>query len=375
MNNIRIVDAFAGIGGFHQASKIIAGSKVVAAIEWNDECQETYRNNFPGITMHDDITSISPSDLPDHDLLTGGFPCQPFSKNGKWYNHKKRTVSSDDSRANLFMNLIGILRNCKPRAFVFENVPGIKDSKDHLGDNYVDTILENIKSVGYLVKNSVLSPKMFGIPQDRKRLFFVGFRNDFKSQFDKFDFPSDENSVCSVRDILEKRRVDDKYSIKSVWANRLVTASAKRAASEMFSTKVTGFPKGTPREDVVRAIYAEKKRAGKIPTAPTGKISPVAVIYGDTPSGGPRQQDKVFSAFGVCPTITTFQLTVPVFDILNGWRVLTPRECARLQNFPDSFKLPERDSTAYRQIGNAVCVRVVERILSKLVSTNIFSAR
>lgn len=367
---IKMIDTFAGIGGFHQAVLNIA--EVVTAIEWNEDCQEIYKLNHPNTPMLGDITTVDPSVLPDHDLLTGGFPCQPFSKNGKWYNKADKVVDSTvDDRANLFRNLCAILKAKQPKVFVFENVKGLEDSKHESGENYIDLIVQNIKDSGYLVKYAVLAPSMFGVPQHRQRLFFVGFREDLIEYHNKFQFPIPVVSNCCIEDILQPT-ADPRYSIQQAWNGRVLTASVKRPDAEMFSDKPSGFPKDTLRETVVRSIYAEKLANGKIPSSPTGKISAVAVIYGDTPSGGPRQQDKVFSRFGLSPTLTTLQLTVPVIDIPSGWRILTPRECARLQGFPDTFQLSTKDSTAYKQIGNAVCVKVVKEILTNLAATGIF---
>jgi DNA (cytosine-5)-methyltransferase 1 len=367
---IRMIDTFAGIGGFHQAAKEIA--EVVTAIEWDKECQKIYDLNHPGTPMLGDITKIDPALLLDHDLLTGGFPCQPFSKNGQWYNKANKVVDSTvDSRANLFQNLCEILTIKQPKAFIFENVKGLSDSKNQFGDNYLDLIKQNIEDAGYLVKHEVLAPDMFGIPQHRQRLFFVGIRKDLIEFYEKFQFPTAIPNSCSIQDILDSS-ADPKYSIENAWSGRVLTSSAKRPDEEMFSSKLSGFEKGTPREIVARDIYAKRLAEGKIPSSPTGKISAVAVIYGDTPSGGPRQQDKVFSRWGLSPTLTTLQLTVPMLDIPSGWRILTPRECARLQGFPDSFQIHSKDSIAYRQIGNAVCVKVVKEILTNLVATGIF---
>lgn len=368
-----MIDTFAGIGGFHQAA--LGMAEVVAAIEWDEDCQKIYKLNHPNVTdIRGDITKIDPCTLPDHDLLTGGFPCQPFSKNGKWYNKAGKVVDSTvDNRANLFQNLCHILEVKQPKAFIFENVKGLEDTKNESGESYIDLIKENIAEAGYLLHHAVLAPTMFGVPQHRQRLFFVGIRQDLKEFHDKFQFPFPTNEQCCINDILLPD-VDPKYLIENVWANRVLTGSAKRPDAEMFSDKLSGFEPGTPREKVVRAIYEERRAKNKIPDAPTGKISAVAVIYGDTPSGGPRQQDKVFSRFGFSPTLTTLQLTVPIVDVPFRWRALSPRECARLQGFPDTFQLAEKDSTAYKQIGNAVCVKVVKEILTNLVATGIFKS-
>lgn len=150
------------------------------------------------------------------------------------------------------------------------------------------------------------------------------------------------------------------HKAESVWKTLKIKAAPKR--EDRLVARSHDFIPGTPRIDAMRVIYDKNRVAGKMPSEPMGKVSPVAILYGDTPSGGARQNDKVHSAWGLCPTLTTLEMTVPVFDLETGWRRLTPRECARLQGFPDSFRLPEKNSVAYRQLGNAVCVEVVRRL-------------
>jgi DNA (cytosine-5)-methyltransferase 1 len=346
MNKVmRFVDAFAGIGGFRICAEAAGNSDLscecVASIEFDDACRETYARNFGHKPTHCDITKINPCELPDHDLLMGGFPCQPFSKNGKFYNHNDKTLGDDD-RKNLVMYLLAILAEKSPKAFVFENVKELATIRNTDGTGFLDTLLENLKSLGYAVQYKVLDAKDFGLPQQRKRIYIVGH----KGNQDAFIWPSGVQYKRSVSDILESK-VDEKYLIEPVWRKRMNL----RLPSNKWDSMVAMYESGRwPR-----------------PLAPTGEVTPLAILYGDTPSGGPRQQDKLYSVMGVSPTIATMELSVPCFDTPQGWRKLTPRECARLQGFPDSFVLPSKDAVAYKQIGNSIAINVVKSVVSMVI--------
>lgn len=336
---IRFIDAFAGVGGFHTAIKLVDPSaQCVTAIEKDVNCQKIYELNY-GIKPLGDITTIDPSTLPDHDLLVGGFPCQPFSRNGKHYNNNNKTLGDDD-RSNLFLNLVSILKTKQPKCFVFENVKEILSIKNKDGSLFLDTLIDHLEEAGYKVKYKILCPSEFGVPQQRKRVFFVGIRIDIK--FD-YQFPTLKESVCSISDILETT-VNDKFLLENVWKNR---KNSKIGGTRLEALK-EGYSSGN----------------WQIPTEPTMKITPISIIYGDTPSGLPRQQDKLYSIMGISPTVATF--STPSVDAPQGWRMLTPRECFRLQSFPDAFLMPKNDTTGYKQAGNAVNVKVVSEVIKML---------
>ena len=355
---LKLVDAFAGIGGFHLGFKDYA--ETVAAIEWNADCRQTYVDNHGLEVRWKDITKIDFSELPPHDILTGGFPCQAFSRNGKWFDRDFVVDAAKDNRAHLFLNLCGILNAHQPSYFVFENVKGILGAKNPDGTLYVDQVLRATRACGYEVDMGILSPHGFGIPQKRERVFFVGIREDLRRTF---TWPVASQAPICLSDFSDAaERPQDLIEI--IWANRKVLQSVKR--EQRFNRKILDYPAGTPRLEALRGIYAEN--LPNLPTAPTMKITPAAIIYGDTPSGGPRQQDKIYSRWGLCPTLTTFELTVPCFDFESGWRRLSPREAARLQGFPADFRLPADDGLAYHQVGNSVCVRVVKEIAEYLLT-------
>lgn len=367
--NLKMLDVFAGIGGFHLGIKEaceMLGIKMscVGAIECDSKARDTYCANFPDVPMlgqavGGDITKIDIDTLPNHDLLCGGFPCQPFSRNNMSRlknnaKHKKQRsaqlhIDESDERGQLFYQLVEILRIKQPKYFIFENVKQLLTMKD--GQTRVlDTIVEECTNVGYQVLSpTILDAKHFDTPQQRERVFIVGIRNDVKH---KFEFPTPSmNKPCSVKDILEKK-VDKKYLLSHAWLNR---------RTQMKSSGKYPHQKGELRLDVLKRNYHANKPQDNVGV---GKIVTTATINGDTPSGVSRQHDRLYSIHGISRTIATF--AHPGFDMGTSdklkWRLLTPREHARLQGFPDSFCLPDSDNTSLKQLGNAVCVNVVVAI-------------
>lgn len=345
---IKYCDVFSGLGGFSLAIRAVdPEAECVFASEIDKNARAVFHANF-GIEPYGDITKIDPANIPEHDVLFGGFPCQPFSRNGRHYNFNNRTVIGD-SRANLFLNLIAILHVKQPKYFVFENVKGLTKMKNEDGSLYMNTILDHIRAAGYNCQHKVLDAADYGVPQQRARIFFVGTRADLS---DTFEFPKPEPRSASLFNILE-HEVHDKYFLHNLWKKRTV----KKTNSNL--------PAGTLRLDVLKAIYDNNQNK---PTQRTSSIESVAIIYGETPSGLPRQQDKIYSPFGISPTIATFSTPcIAIQDDSATWRQLTPRECTRLQGIPDSFKLAESDAVAYKQIGNAINVTVVSKLLLNLL--------
>lgn len=351
---MRYLDTFSGLGGFSLAAKEVLGNKAqcVLAVDFDKNVSITFKNNF-GINSYGNIRELKNEDIPDHDALFGGFPCQPFSRNGKWFNKNGKTIGENEERDNLFLELVRILVAKKPKYFVFENVKGLLSMKNRDGSSCVGTIVSNLKDCGYRVKYDVLDAANFGIPQQRLRVFFVGIREDLDQEF---KFPISGSRISSIEDIMQPD-VPSKYLISNLWKNRTIKLNA---TPNNLDKKNHPFEKGHSRYSVMQYLYDRAKK----PVDKTGRIESVAILYGDTPSGLPRQQDKVYSIKGISPTIATF--STPVVDSPQGLRQLTPRECARLQGFPDTYTLPKNDTHAYKQIGNAVCVPVVVALLKNL---------
>lgn len=296
---IKIIDLFAGIGGirmgFEQAFNEVS---CVFTSEIDKFAIQTYQVNFGGEMVHGDITQINEQDIPDHDILLAGFPCQPFSQAGL-----KKGFS--DTRGTLFFDIERILLAKKPKAFLLENV---KQLKGHDQGRTLKIILKHLSQAGYDVHVKVLNAKDFGIPQNRERIFIVGLLEHDSG----FEFPTPISADTKVSDILQVP-VDAKYTI----SDRLWEGHQRRKIENKKNGKGFGYGLVTSESPYTNTISARYYKDGsEILVAQKGK--------------NPRK--------------------------------LTPREAARLQGFPDDFIIPVSDVQAYKQFGNSVCVRVIAEI-------------
>ena len=162
-NKLKFIDLFAGLGGFHSALTNL-GCECVFASELKDDLRRLYGVNYPGTRIEGDITKVRPEDIPSHNILCAGFPCQPFSQAGK------RQGFNDKDRGNLFYNICNILQYHHPRYVILENVANLKG---HDGGNTWATIKQKLEELGYVVKDEIISPHQFGIPQHRRRIYIV----------------------------------------------------------------------------------------------------------------------------------------------------------------------------------------------------------
>jgi len=303
------IDLFAGIGGTRLAFEK-AGGKCVFSSEWNKFSQQTYEKNF-GEVPEGDITKIKASDIPEHDILVGGFPCQPFSIAGvSSKKHLGRPHGFKDlTQGTLFFDIARILREKRPKAFLLENV---KNLKSHDKGKTFKVILKVLREeLGYDVHYMVIDASRV-VPQHRERIFIVGFDTPMA-----FEFPELVDKRPKLEDILEKK-VDKKYTLHDGTWNSLQRHLIKHRA------KGNGFGYN----------IADKKGIAKTLSARYYKDGAEILI----PQGQKRNPRK-----------------------------LTPRECARLMGFPESFKIPVSDNQAYRQFGNAVVSPVVKEIAKVIV--------
>lgn len=304
MEPYRIIDLFAGIGGirlgFEQAAKKLdIPLECVFTSEIDKHCQLTYKANFGNNHIYGDITGIDPKNIPDHEILLAGFPCQPFSQAGL-------KNGFNDTRGTLFFNIEQILKLKKPQAFLLENV---KHLKGHNKGRTFEVITKALQNIGYQIHHTILNAKDFGLPQNRERLFIVGF-------FDQntiFNFPNPENIQTLVADIL-LHQIDSKYVI----SDRLWAGHQRRKLEHQ--QKGNGFGYG---------LFSKESQY-------TNTLS--ARYYKD------GSEILIDQGAGLNP------------------RRLTPRECARLQGFPDDFLIQVSDVQAYKQFGNSVPVNVIEKI-------------
>jgi DNA (cytosine-5)-methyltransferase 1 len=307
----KFIDLFCGIGGFRIAFEA-QNARCVFSSDYDKFSQQTYETNF-GERPHGDINGVEVSDIPAHDILCGGFPCQPFSIAGV---SKKislgRTHGFDDvKQGNLFFAIADILDHHRPAAFVLENV---KNLMSHDKGKTFRIIHETLtKTLGYTVYHQVIDGKSV-VPQHRERIFLVGFREPRN-----FEFPEFPAEGPKLGTILEAKP-DPKYTLSDhLWGYLQAYAAKHRAAGNGF-----GFGLVT-KNDTTRTLSARYHKDGS------------EILVAQKAGENPRR--------------------------------LTPRECARLMGYPDTYKIVVSDTQAYRQFGNSVVVPVVERIAAAVIQT------
>jgi DNA (cytosine-5)-methyltransferase 1 len=292
MKELNFIDLFAGIGGIRLGFEK-TGANCVFSSEWNKFSQMTYEENYKE-TPKGDITQINEKSIPRFDILLAGFPCQPFSNAGL----KK---GFEDSRGTLFFDIVRIINHHKPRVVFLENVKGFMK---HDNGKTFSTVKRILEEQGYHIHYNILNAKDFGVPQNRERIYIIGFLDDVD-----FKFPKPTKKTVKFGDILDKE-VDAKYTISDkLWAGH------QRRKKE-HKKKGNGFG---------YSIFDET-------SGYTSTIS--ARYYKDGSEILIKQEGK-------------------------NPRKLTPREAARLQGFPEDFKIPVSDTQAYRQFGNSVAVPVI----------------
>jgi DNA (cytosine-5)-methyltransferase 1 len=305
---MKIASFFAGIGGICYGFKQ-AGFDVIYANEFDKNACKSYRANHPETNLVEgDIKQIESSSMPDFDVFAGGFPCQPYSLAGK-----KEGLT--DVRGTLFFDIVRILKEKRPSAFLLENVKNIQSTHD--GEDF-KVILEHLKACGYHVKHDVLGGHTHGnIPQCRERMFIVGFLDLDKTE--KFAFPNTTPLASKLDDVIDRAtKVADKYyyTPKSQYYNMMNDAMVNDSVYQM------------------RRVYMRENKNG------------------------------------VCPTLTANMggggHNVPVIRDNFGIRKLTPKECLGFQGFPDDFKIVVSDVHIYKQTGNAVVVPLVKRIAEEM---------
>lgn len=330
MSKYKSIDLFAGIGGIRLGFDNVFKDEIetVFVSEWDKKAQETYKANFnDSFEIAGDITKISENDIPDFDICLAGFPCQAFSMAGKrqGFNDNYKGLC----RGTLFLDVARICEKHKPKVIFCENVKGliIHDKGRTLG-----IIKKTFESLGYKVftnDDTALNSKNFGVPQNRERVYIVAFRNDTAPK--DFKFPQGSDDSKKIRDIVEEKPVSAKYYLSDVYLETLRQHKARHAA------KGNGFGYEIRDWDSI---------AGAIVCGGMGRERNLIIDK--------RQKDLT-----------------PVTHIKGqinkeGVRKMTPREWARLQGFPDSFKLPLADVHLYKQLGNSVTVNVIEAIAEKI---------
>ena len=353
-------DLFCGVGGFSMAIEEALGKKECECVYAGDILQtsvDAYNKIFGKQhkqAVCEDINDVKK--LPPHDIMFGGFPCQPFSRNNM--KRENQVLEKGDERTDLFRQLVRLLRQSQPKYFVFENVSGIKTSKIHEdADPIINEILSELRRVGYVVKHETLTASHFGVPQRRHRVIFAGIRKDVQEDFSFDPLLKQQGKVPCLENVLHEtlgEKVPKNLSLSHVWRNREIKNESKKNKERKHLPNHEEAV-GTPRSIALQSIYDRDK---KDITKPTGKIESI-VLLGDTPSGLSRQPDRVYHPKGLAPTLTT--IGVPAVPGKNGkLRQLSTKECADLQG------LPRNEGLTYKQIANAVCVPMIKAVIEHL---------
>lgn len=323
----RCVDLFAGIGGIRLGFEQAFGTdlRMVLTCEWDLAAQKTYRANFvDDFPIQGDITLLPEARVPPFDICLAGFPCQAFSLAGK------RLGFEDDykgmSRGTLFFEVARICERHRPRVIFCENVKGLVI---HDKGRTFRVIKGRLREMGYKVHAAVLNSRDFGVPQNRERIYVVAFREDVDDA--TFAFPEPIRQKVCLRDILEREAVSSKYYLSTQYLKTLRLHRARHeAAGHGFGYEIR------PLSGVANAIVC---------------------------GGMGRERNLI-----VDTRLTDFTPQTRIKGEVNreGIRKMTPREWARLQGFPESFKLPLADASLYKQLGNSVTVPVIRAIAEKI---------
>lgn len=313
--SITFIDLFAGIGGFRVALEK-AGATCVFSSEIDKYALQAYKANF-NEEVHGDITKIKEKDIPAHDVLCAGFPCQSFSDFGQ-------RKGFSDPRGTLFFDILRIAKHHNPKVLLLENVVGLVH---HNGGDTFETIKNSLAGIGYTVHWQVLDATMFGLPQRRNRVFIVAIRKDIQKSF---TFPTGILTSRRMEDVMESN-VDANHFLAEARYERVL--KQKAAGQCQYSHFLIG------PDDFAHTLLTSKYEHNLVVdnSKPIGKFYNVKA---KTAKSARINKQNV--------------------------RRLTPREYGRLQGFPDDFKMPVSNKQAYRLFGNAVAVPVVSAVFEEI---------
>lgn len=319
------IDLFAGIGGFRMAFQNLGGECVFSS-EWDEQAKKTYYANY-GDVPYGDITKESTKNrIPNgFDILCAGFPCQAFSLAGK-----RRGFA--ETRGTLFFDVAEILRRHQPKAFFLENVKGLMI---HDKGRTLETILNTLDEVGYVVPDpQLLNAMHYGVPQHRERIYIVGFRKDLGITKEDFAYPEKHKEIPCWLDVREENPVPAKYYLSETYMETLRRHRARHeAAGHGFGYKIIDD------DSVANAIVC----------------------------GGMGRECNLVKDFRQTDLTPTTNIKGEINK--EGVRKMTPREWARLQGYPDNFKIVVADASAYKQFGNSVAVPAIQATAEQLLKT------
>lgn len=321
------IDLFAGIGGIRLGFENAFGDemKTVFVSEWDEYAQKTYKANFhDDFEIAGDITKIKETDIPDFDICLAGFPCQAFSLAGR------RKGFSDDykgmARGTLFFDVVRICAEKKPKVIFCENVKGLTI---HDRGRTFEIIMKTLEEIGYTPFKQILNSRNFGVPQNRERIYIVAFRNDIAPK--EFIFPEKTDDTKRIYNIMEENPVPAKYYLSTRYMETLIRHKERHAAKgHGFGYEIRGV------DDVAGAIVC----------------------------GGMGRERNLIVDKRQTDLIPTTHIKGEINK--DGIRKMTPREWARLQGFPENYKLVLADVHLYKQFGNSVTVPVIQAIAEKI---------
>ena len=381
----KFIDLFCGIGGFHQALHKL-GAKCILACDIDKDCRVVYKDNY-GIEPINNVKDIDENKMEDFDILCGGFPCQAFSNGGK----KK---CFEDERGLLFDEIIRIAKVKKPKFMFLENVKHILKVSN---GEVIEYIKNKIDSIGYHLQLFNISPHNYGIPQQRERVYFVCVRNDIYNGKDVV-LPTYTGKLDFAKFLDKKEEIEDKYFIKgdvlhvleawdemikqfSVGEKISPTIMINDAFKNYTTTEFNSFPDWKRDYMTKNGPLIEKYRK-QFETwyEKNSELLQKREIYGklEWQTGLVKENDSIFNHFiqirqsgirvkkgSYFPTLVAIS-QIPIYG--KEKRYITPRECARLQSFPDSFKLSKEDKKSYKQLGNSVNVDNVFTVISSTIN-------
>ena len=306
----KFIDLCAGLGGFRLAAESFGGECVFAS-DFDERVAGVYEKNF-GDRPAGDITKINEKDIPNHELLCAGFPCQPFSISGKKKGFK-------DTRGTIFFDIARILQLHRPKIILLENV---KNFASHDKKKTLQTVVRVLQELGYFVHYKVLNASLFGVPQTRERIYIVCFRDDVIDG-DKYEFPRIRPNSKVLRDLLQPPEEVKKFEVN---------------VSPTFTKRLS---------EVDSYLYTKPVRVGHINLG--------------------RQGERIYHPNGHAITLSSqgggIGAKTGLYYVNGVIRRLSPRECARLNGFPEKFKLYSRPSVSYAHLGNSVVVDVLQYVL------------
>jgi len=382
MEKLKYIDLFCGIGGFHQAlSKL--GCECVLACDIDKSCQENYKENY-NINVVDDVTKIDPFTIPDFDIICGGFPCQPFSNGG----NKK---AFQDDRGLLFDEIMRLAKEKKPRFMFLENVKNILKVSN---GEVLKYIKDKLASLGYYLQIFQMSPHHYGVPQQRERIYFVCVRNDIYNN-SNIELQPYNGEQLDFKTILQPiNEINDKYMLKGdilnvleAWDEMIKIFDVNEKISptilihDYYKNYTNNEFNGLAdwRKDYMtknKPLISKYSEQFNNWYNKYSELLNKREIYGklEWQVGPIKENDSIFNYFiqirqsGIrvrkpqyFPTLVAIS-QIPIYG--KEKRYITPRECARLQSFPDTYIMHKDDKKSYKQFGNSVNVNNVYNVIS-----------